>query len=372
MQQKYDKLIAVLFCLFLGGGLLWHVVLADKQFSETENRYLQQMPKITLQSVKDGTFMESFETYTTDQFPLRDLWVSSKAWCERLSGKRANNGVYFAENDTLIHRVDTPSVQTLEKNSQYLNALAEKTAVPVYLGLIPSAGEIWRDKLPLGAPTADEKTLISDFYNMVNVKTIDMYGALFAHKQEEIFYRTDHHWTTLGAYYGYAALSQQMGFPAAEQENYSPETVSTQFNGTLYSSSGVRWVTPDKIERYVQDNGITVWSNFTGELEQGQLYAPDYLEKKDKYSYFLGGVQPLCIISSQNAQEGKLLIIRDSYSDSLAPFLTENFAEIHLLDLRYYNMGVSQYIEENEITSVLVLYSFQNFFTDINLFKLGI
>ena len=106
---------------------------------------------------------------------------------------------------------------------------------------------------------------------------------------------------------------------------------------------------------------------------EGSLYVDQYLSVKDKYSYFLGGQQqPLCVIESGKVPDGpKVLIIRDSYTDSLAPFLTERFSEIHLFDLRYNATSVRDYIAQNDIDSVVVLYSFSNFATDKNLFLLG-
>ena len=96
-----------------------------------------------------------------------------------------------------------------------------------------------------------------------------------------------------------------------------------------------------------------------------------YLDVKDKYSYFLGGNQALCVIETEHTDAPKVLVVRDSYSDSLAPFLTERFSEIHLFDLRYNLSSIKGYVEENNIDAVVVLYSLPNFTTDANLFLLA-
>ena len=114
---------------------------------------------------------------------------------------------------------------------------------------------------------------------------------------------------------------------------------------------------------------VTSW--FTGKPEEGSLYVERYLAEKDKYSYFLGGNQSLCVIETEHTDAPKLLLIRDSYSDSLAPFLTERFSEIHLFDPRYNLNSVKDYVEENSIDQVVVLYSFQNFATDQYLFVMS-
>ena len=197
---------------------------------------------------------------------------------------------------------------------------------------------------------------------------IDFSAALTAHADEPIFYRTDHHWTSLGAFYGANALLEVLGRESLKQESFTPEIASTSFNGTLYSQSGIHWLTPDTMEFWVKEDGLTVTSWRTGSPEPGILYDRSYLTEKDKYASFLGGNQPLCVIWNENARDGgKLLLIRDSYSDALAPFLAQSFAEVHLLDPRYYRMPPAQYAAENGIDAICVVYSIPNFITDRNL-----
>ena len=155
--------------------------------------------------------------------------------------------------------------------------------------------------------------------------------------------------------------------------DYTPTVRSTEFYGTVFSSSGVRWVRPDTISTYVPDDGITVashtYDNKGNPVEEPrQLYDTSFLSVKDKYSMFLGGNQPLGVVKNANNPDGpRLLIIRDSYADSLVPFLTPHFSEIHLLDLRYYKLSIADYIAQNGIDQALVLYSVPNFVTDSNL-----
>lgn len=371
MSKKYSIFLSVLFLLFLGGILAANLVTQEREFSPVENRYLQKFPKISPQTLLDGTFMTKFETYVNDQFAGRDAWVSLKSWSERLSGKHENNGVYFAGDNTLINRVDEPDQAVLDQDMEYVDALVEGVEAPVYFGLIPSAASIWSHRLPQGAPTADEAGIIADLYGKTRAHTVDLFSALSAHSGEEIYYRTDHHWTSLGAYYGYVALMQAMGLTPVELADDQRTTVTEEFYGTIYSTSGVRWVEPDRIDTYIPEEGVEVTSYFDGNPTQGSLYVDSYLREKDKYSYFLGGVQPLCVIRTERTDAPKVLLIRDSYSDSLAPFLTQNFSEIHLFDLRYNLMSVQNYIQEQDIDSVVVLYSISNFVSDQNLFLLG-
>ncbi len=384
MSKTYSYLITGLFLLFLVGMLGLHILTPDTDFSQNENRYLQEFPTLSWETFTGGSFlggfseniqndfMSKFESYTTDQFPFRDSWISIKSWAERLTGKGENNGVYFADGDALIAQVPDISNDQLDKIAGYLNALGDKVDVPVYFGLIPSAAAVWQDKLPTGAPTADESAAIDYLYSQIgSVDTLDILGGLSGHADEDIYFRTDHHWNTLGSYYGYVAIMEGMGLTPVSLDKYTPTVVSDSFYGTSYSSSGVRWVAPDQIVTYVPMDGITVTSHFVGLPEAGSLYVDSFLEVKDKYSYFMGGNQPLCVIQTEQVDKPSVLVVRDSYSDCLAPYLTENFSEIHLLDLRYFNGSVSAYLQMSPLDNVIVLYSVGNLATDINLFKLG-
>lgn len=363
MKRSHNLLITVLFCAFLGGMALASMLLPDKGFSEMENRNLHPLPELTYNRFTSGRFMTEAESYASDQIALREGWVALKALGEVASGKRENNGIYFAEDGTLIRRVAEPDAAFVEANLESLNAFAAQCDVPVCFGLIPTAASVWGGKLPAGAPTADEKAWTAQLYAESIAETIDIAAALEAHSGEEIYYRTDHHWTSLGAFYGANAILKSLGMEELELDHYTPRAVSDSFRGTNHSSAGAWWTEPDTITAYIPEEGKTVISNFTGRDEPGRLYVPEQLEVKNKYAYFLGGNQPLCVIRSQSGGP-KILLIRDSYSDCLAPFLTERFGEVHLFDLRYNRLSVLDYVREQGIDTVLVLYSFETYLTE--------
>lgn len=383
MTKKYAVFLTALFCAFIGGFLVLQLALPDRDFSPQENRYLSQLPvpvpdDFTLSwPIRDsgdfftGKLMGEFETYVTDQFPGRDGWISAKAAGEFALGKRENNGVYLCAKDTLIPRFDRPDQERVTNNLNYVNKLVDNVDNSVYFGLIPGKVSLWSDRLPDGAPNADESAMIAGAAASTQANWVDITTSLADHAAEDIYYRLDHHWTSLGAYYGYEAIARAMGFTPVPLEAYEKTTVSTDFNGTTYSSSGVRWMPPDAIDVYVPETGITVksWRGLTPEA--GVLYDWSKLEEKDKYAFFLGGNQSLAVLKTEHTDAPKLLIVRDSYTDSLAPFLTPHFSEIHLFDPRYNKTPLTQYIAENHIDDVLVLYSANNFATDTNLFVLG-
>ncbi len=369
MSKKYSYIITAIFVIFLAGILFLSILEPDVTFSEMENRNLQPVPEFSYDTVADGKYMKDAEAYTSDHIIFRDQWVALKAWCERISGKKENNGIYLAADDTLIKHIASPDEEKLAENLGYINDFAEKTDVPVYFGIIPTAASVWHEKLPKGAPTADEKAWIDNLYSHTSAEVIPLYDALYAHRDEALYYHTDHHWTSLGAYYGANSIFHSMNMEPLDLSDYTKRTVSTEFYGTSFSSSGAWWVKPDVIDTYIPDEGIQVTSNFTGKEEPGQLYNPSYLDVKNKYAYFLGGNQPLCVVKSQT-DGPKVLVLRDSYSDSLAPFLTQRFSEVHLFDLRYNRSSIDEYIAANEIDQVLILYNFSNFIEETNLFRL--
>ena len=384
MTKRYCIFITALFCAFIGVFLVANAVSPDRTFSEVENRNLEQLPAVDFGTPEklfrdgnffNGQFMRDFETYTTDQFIGRDAWVDLKARTERALGKKENNNVYFADNDTLITRFDQPAADRVTENLNYVNKFVENVDIPVVFSLIPTQACIWADRLPEGAPNASQTDLMAQAQGAVTGATwADVYTPLMEHKDEDIFYRTDHHWTSLGAYYGYTGLASALGYTPVPLTDYTPTVRSTEFYGTVFSSSGVRWVKPDTITTYVPDDGITVVSHTYDNSgnpveEQRALYVESFLSVKDKYSMFLGGNQSLGVVTNTNNPDGpKLLIIRDSYADSMVPFLTAHYSEIHLIDPRYYHLSVKDYVEQNGIDQALVLYSVPNFVTDGNMF----
>nr|WP_300170793.1 DHHW family protein [uncultured Flavonifractor sp.] len=374
MTKKYCIFITTLFCAFIGLFLVANAAAPDREFSEMENRNLEQMPTLSVNTLLSGEFMKNFETYTTDQFVGRDAWIGLKSSTERALGKKENNNVYFCDQNTLITRFDQPDAAKVTENLNYVNTFVENVDIPVTFSLIPTQACIWADRLPEGAPNASQTALLEQAQAAVPGATwADLYTPLMAHKDENIFYRTDHHWTSLGAYYGYTALADALGYTPVPLDTYTETVRSTEFYGTVFSSSGVRWVNPDTITTYVPDTGITVTSytyDSSGNPveEPRALYDTSFLSVKDKYSMFLGGNQSLGVVKTPNADKPKLLILRDSYTDSLVPFLTPHFSEIHLIDLRYYKLSLADYIQQNDIDQALVLYSVPNFVTDSNLF----
>ena len=365
MSKLNDKINTILFSSIMIFGLASTLLIPDKEFSELENRTLAQKPKFTLENFLSGNLDDETEAYLSDQFILRDECVTLKSSTDLLLGKKEFNGCYLADG-RLLERMDEPTEQFMT-NIKAVNDAANALNIPLSLAIVPTATDIYKETLPIGAPTANQEKLLSMIsQNLNDVDMVDMSTIMYEHENEYIYYRTDHHWTSLGAYYGAKSLLQSMGYEIEPLESFNSKTVTHEFNGTLYSSSGVRSVKPDSIDIYVEQGNTEVESWRNGSPEQGTLYDLSYLDKKDKYSMFLGGNQPLAILRTGNTGE-KLMLVRDSYADSLVPFLIPYFSEIHLFDARYFKQPISSYVNSQQIDQVVMLFSLKNFVSDTNL-----
>ena len=361
--MKKISLSALVFLLWVFGFTVACLLCPDKAFSEMENRYLQALPEFDAQKLFSGRFGTEIDSYLNDQFVLRDGFVRLNTALRYGSGLREKNDVYYTSGNALIQKANEAT--RVEGNARAIAAFAEKTDAPVYLALIPGAVDIRSDTMPKGAPAQDQRALIEKAYGLSGVSAADVYGELSEHADEPLFYRTDHHWTSLGAYYGYAACVQAMGMKA--EPLGQAETLTKDFYGTLYSKAPAFWIKPDSMESYVPADGVRVTSYEGERAEHRSLYCMENHAKKDKYTVFLGGNMPRVVVETGNADAPRLLILRDSYADAMTPFLTRHFSRIDLLDCRYYRRSIADYIKENEIGAVLICYSVYNFSSDANM-----
>lgn len=361
-MQRSKLVTVVLFTGMITSVFLLNLCTPDQRFSYIENRNLQMFPELSIAPLLTGQLSNEIETYVSDQWIFRDYFIEVKSEMEFLLGKDENNGVMLSSNETLIERFEEPDYTLIDRNIDAINTFSESVKVPVYTTLIPTQSEVHKDLLVKGAPTYSQNTLIAYTYSRLR-NTIHVEHDLKSHKNEYIFYNTDHHWTTLGAYYGYKKIIEDMGGVATDLSQYTQTTRAVDFNGTIYNKSGIRRAQSDVIFTYVENQEIMVHDGET--LRTELLYQELEAEETDKYTLFLGGNNPLVTISGTG--EGKLLIIKDSYTNSMVPFFIPHYEEIHLVDLRFKRDKISDYVSQNHITEVLICYSVSNFVEDRNL-----
>ncbi len=357
--------------------------LPENAFSENENRYLEKMPEFNFDTVTDKSFMTKFENFFSDRIVLREQWIGLMNDFDRILGKKEIKGI-FTEDGRMMQswRTSDYSVDSVNKNLAAMEKFAEKyPKMKMYFMLAPNAQEIYSDTLPANCGAADQKLFIKNCYDSLpSITGIDVYSGLLAAKNEYIYYRTDHHWTSYGAYIGYKSAASAMKFAAYSEDKFSIEHASNEFRGTLYSKTLDNSITPDTIDIYTLANNepqvkVSVYkSGAEPDSTYSSLYFREFLDVKDKYSTFLGQNVPRIDIDSEIPQEndkGSLLIIKDSYAHSLIPFLTKNYSHITVLDLRYINSDLSNIgVSLKDYENVLFMYNVITFSQDTNVKKL--
>ncbi|MDD2217350.1 MAG: DHHW family protein [Eubacteriales bacterium] len=375
-NKTHNLIFTAIFCAIIGGIFAASFLMPDKAFSEVENRDLQAIPKATPESIIDGGFGKSFETYAQDQFPSRDSWMRAKTGVDKLLGRYDNGNVYFGRNGWLFQK-DEINKRQLKKNIEYINTYSEKYddgALEISLLVAPTSASIMQKHLKNNVVKVlpDEKAAMDTLRQESEISLCDATHALSKHVDEYIYYRTDHHWTTLGAYYAYAGWIENIGMNEYERDDFNEVNVSDDFFGTSYSKAPLPFIKPDSMYRFdnpaLQNASMTVLDAKLNEKSSlTSLYDEKQLNIKDKYSYFLSGNNPVTIITSEANTGRRLMFIKDSYGNCFAPFLTSHFDEIVVIDMRYYRNSPDKLIEQYEITDMLFLYNIQTLSNDNNL-----
>lgn len=340
----------------------------DKEFSELENRRLKTSVTFSIKNFLDGSFQEEYEKYINDQFPLRDNWISLKSMNEYALGKIENNGIIYGNNGELFEKFDSLNEKRLKNNVEVINNFAEKYYDKVSLMIIPNSYEIYKENLPMGSPIIRQEEIIDKIYDFSSfTNNVDVMKELLDNKNSYIYYKTDHHWTTYGAYLAYCNFIDSINGNRVNLENFQKVELPN-FYGSYYSKAKPFNIKPDIMTYYDFDN-LTM--EIVGDKVYDSIY--DYSKEtlRDKYSLFLYGNNPLTIIKNNNIKNNKkILVIKDSFGNSLVPFLTQNYEEIHIIDLRHFGNRLSNYLEENDFDNILIIYNFINLATDNNILRL--
>lgn len=378
MKQRTDRILVAGFVATLFLMSIIFILLPVQRFSELENRNLQSAPHLTWDNLLSHKYAEEAESFVTDHFPFRAKWVWVKSAMEQLRLQQENNGIYKGKDGYLFETFEKPDYTKLQQYAEAVKDFANKNPeVNTTFMLAPTSVGLYPERLPWLASVYSQSEVNQFIADDVggSVSFIDGFDFLSAHASESLYYRTDHHWTTYGAYLAYVAYAQSMGWQPLSQNDFQIQTISDTFLGSYHTRSQFIGVKPDSIqvyrpiksvatEMYIEDTGETLTS----------MYDPGFLKKKDQYSYFLGGVHALMKITSQLdpnvVKQENLLVIKDSYAHSVIPFLTQHVPEIHVIDIRYYNGSISEYMSQNGINNVLLLFNTATFIDNASILKL--
>ena len=365
--------LGLLFFLLPVIVLVSSIILPDTGFSEKENRILASRPALKLDQIISGVYEKQFETYENDQFPLRDMWITLKATTDRLMGKVEENGVYLGKNGYLMEAFNAPSQTQYDATVNAMTSFAQKHPdLKQYALIAPNSVNILKSNLPAFAPADDQNPWIDklkDSLTSAGVTFIDIRDTFTDHKAEDLYYHTDHHWTTLGAYYAYLQAAAVMGIDTSS-DSYDKAPVSQTFKGTLSAKSGFRSGETDELDVFLPngDNTLSSVVNYVDEQKKSaSFYDTSELNTRDKYALFFGGNHAQIKISTPTESNNTLLVLKDSYANSFVPFLAQHYRKIIMIDPRYYYGDLEQLLQVENVQEVLYLYNANTFFADTSL-----
>ncbi len=368
------RFAAFLFIGLVAAICIFNLISKDKKYSEKENRVLQQKPSVSAEGIESGRFMDQYETYKADQFVGRGAWVSLKTKVSLLMGERESNGIFKGKKSYLLEDIACPDEEQLAQNLEAMKEFRkEYPKVKFYMLLAPNAANVLSDKLPSLAVTEDQQEQFKEVRETLggDYVWVDAQKVLEKHKDKYIYYHTDHHWTTLGAYYAYMELAGTMELDTGKDPELEAYAVTGDFNGTLSASSGYEGGYCEPIYIYsaedIGENPEVVVDYVEEEKKTATLYDRTKLEGRDKYAVFLGGNYPRIDIRTMADSKDRLLLVKDSYANCLIPFLIPHYREIVVIDPRYYYGDIRKVMEEERIKNVLFLYNGNTFMNDNNI-----
>lgn len=374
MNHKTARIFGFVFPAILIAVMFFNIFLPDKKFSAEENRLLQTMPKLSISSIFSGRFETKAESYAADQFMLRNMFIKIKSSFDISLGSTESNNVFMCKDNYLMENISKADAKKMENNYNSLAKLKQLYPnINMDFMLVPNAANIMSDKLPLFAVTDDQNKQMDDFFKKIQsigINPVDVRATFKKNKEEiELYYHTDHHWTTDGAYLAYQDFAKKNKLNS--NIKYDALAVKNDFRGTLASKSGFTNGLNDMIKIYLPKEGQNYKNSviFYSDTKEKttEFYKLNNLKKKDTYTVFGGSNHPIYSIKTPVSSQRKLLLIKDSYANSFIPFLSQDYREIIVIDPRYFFDDISEIIKANGITDILFLYNANTFFNDNSL-----
>jgi len=381
-HSKIEKLYILCFVGLIWGLLLLFLLMPKVSYSQFENRPLQSELALNWTSVWDKSYTSKTELFISDQFPYRQKWFMMKSFAEQMRLMSVNNGILNGKDHYLFEAMKEPAWGKLEQYVDSINKFsATYSGIPTSLLLVPTSVGMYPQRLPAWAQTYSQKATNSWIEENIstNIQLLNGFTLLEEHAYDEkpIYYYTDHHWTSYGAYLAYAAYMKSIGIEPLSLDEFNITTVTDQFYGS-YDTKGQFWNTkPDHIERF-DANKVQSTVHILESSTTGSMYEDHFLDVKDKYSYFQGGVhalmtihnEPLDTSEQKSPMIDKLLVIKDSYAHALLPFLANHAKDIYVVDLRFYKSSIRQLMEEQHFDRVLMVYNTSTFVQEQSLLML--
>lgn len=379
MKNKLNTVTVCVFAALLLGFSIAFWILPDRGFSAEENRSLRTLPRFTWERLFDGSYADEINEYFADQFPVRDSLVGLKGVCETVLIKGENNGILRGKDGQLakrlfdVHCADGRVIADCDGfDADHLRAAGEglaraTEALDVPLTVLLTGRTIDVAASAFSYPREGSDALLAAMREAIP-SSVDYVETVPEMRRrydagEAVYYRTDHHWTTLGAYYAYAELMRSFGMEdeIIPMDAFERKTVSEAFYGTAWSAGGMKDIPPDSMELWLLGNEDSFTVTADGRAIDG-LYSYGYLEKKDKYSFFLDGTHDVVTVTGKGEDRPTLLLLKDSFANALAPFLAQHF-DLVLLNLsstRNDYTDLSARVAEYGADRALIVYTLEN------------
>lgn len=399
-----NKILTVIFIVLLAASAVMIWLPADEASVARENRAMAKMPETDAESLFSGRFSSGFESYIGDNVGFRGMFTGISEKVSALKGYTSDLGKVISVNKDVgtettqksrLLVTDDTVMEVFENKREhmewYLNVLehySEKLDKDInfFSMLIPTQLEF---KEPLYSNIQDkQKDTIDYIYENKpdRVIPVNVYLNLSDHRDEYIYYRTDHHWTARGAYYGYSAFMEVMRDTLADDKTAEKEFAPVKmedftrheeknFLGYLYMQAQSPELSrhPDTIEWYdLNEKGnITIHDEYYKDGESVQydsvIFAKaDNGEYRNEYSLFLGGDQPLIEMTNKSIPDGRtIIVIKDSYCNCFAPWLIQNFHKVIMIDPRTYEGSLNEVIDRYKPDDLMLMnYIFTTTFAD--------
>lgn len=360
MEKKRDLANILVASIIVFGLFVWCLMKPPTELSKSERRKLKQMPQLNMETVfgKAGaTFMDDFEKYAADQFPMREGFRSiHSAFALYALNKREINDLYRAKGYTAKLEY-TIREDCVDWSLNRMNLIRDKYLANsrVFLAVIPDKNYYLAGKS--GYPYLDYEAFLDSLRQ--GVKDYATFIDLKDQLSLDNYYSTDTHWKQETLPDVAAYLYETMGYDYSYR--FEDKTVSTDFSGVYYGQLGLP-VTKDTIKILTGDylDGLKVQCFDTGRGQDMGVYDMEALQGLDGYEVYLSGSKALITIENPKALEEKeLVIFRDSFGSSMAPLLAGNYSKVTLVDIRYINPAMVGRFVNFDGADVLFLYSAQ-------------
>lgn len=318
----------------------------------------------------EGSVLKGADDYLDDCFPLKNNWRSLYAQSLAATGRIQFDNIFIA-GDRLIKVSDGSKDDLSEKNINNINRFVDTTSTPVYVMLAPTAAGVYSADLPAFVTASSQKDKINSVYMQLDkrINSIDAYYPLYSSRNEYVFYRTEDLWTSFGAYYAYCESVKPLGIKPMKIDNYDQEYAEVSFTGSLFSKVMYRGIAPDRINifrtKYQSSVDHVVLTNNDDVRDAKSIYFNSALSTPKKTDIFLlGDTYEKIDITTELADEPKLLIIKGSFANTIVPFYTNNYSEIVLCDpvlMKQNGHTITDLVDPDDFDRILIMFDIDSF-----------